>query len=93
MILVIALLGCAGGPAPEPLEPPPVVVTTPPAASDVPADIQKAVAIARAIEKEPTRVDAILQENGTTREAYEALLYDIASDDARSAVYTKALEP
>ncbi len=66
------------------------VVEVAPVADTVADGVTKAVAIADAIEKEPTRADAILAEHGTTREAYEASLFDIASDSTQSAAYAKA---
>lgn len=55
-------------------------------------DVAKIAAIAKKIEADPSKVDAILKEAGTTRKAFEADLYTIAEDADASAAYEKALE-
>ncbi len=52
---------------------------------------QDAAALAKKIQARPAAADQILQEAGTDRAAFEALLYDIAQDPAASAAYTAAL--
>lgn len=87
-IVLIALLAACGE-TPEPV----AEVETPPEAPAepaVPEQVQKAVTVAAAIDKEPARVDAILQENGMTRAEFEALLYDIAEDPALAEAYATA---
>ena len=87
--LVLALAACSSeAPAPpKPAAPAPVAA---PAAPVLPEKVQKAVTIANAIKKDPTRVDAILAENGTTRADFEALLYEIAADPALAYSYSEA---
>jgi hypothetical protein len=53
----------------------------------------RVASVADAIAAEPARADAILAENGTDRAAFEALLYDVAEDPARSQAYLSARKP
>ncbi len=57
------------------------------------AKVDKAVAVARAIERDPAGADRILQENGLTEQQLDDLLYAIAADPAMSAAYTSRLGP
>jgi hypothetical protein len=88
---LLALIACGGGETAAPPEGEGEVKTeAPPAEAPIPENVQKAATIADAIEKEPGRAEAILQENGTTRADFEAQLYDIASDPDQAAAYKKA---
>ena len=82
---MIFLLGCWE-------EPVPTIVDMPPAVSapeTVMDQVKTAASIANAIEREPERTDQILENNGTTREEYENLMYDIALDPTRAQAYAK----
>jgi hypothetical protein len=85
--LLLVLFACGGEPA-APTETP---AETTEATPD--ARVTKAAAVADAIAKEPARADAILQENGTDRAAFEALLYEIAADPAKATAYRNARKP
>lgn len=56
----------------------------------VPADVQLAVAVARAIDVTPGKADSILTAHGLTREGLDSLMYAIAADSAKSAAYSAA---
>lgn len=85
---LLALFACSPEPTPPPVAAP--VVVAPPPAPAVPEQVQKAVKIANAIEKDPSRIEAILTENGVTREQFEGMLYDIAADPALASSYAAA---
>ena len=57
----------------------------------LPEQVQKAVDVARALEADPDRVEAILEEAVMTADEYEALLYDIAADPELSRLYNEAM--
>jgi hypothetical protein len=76
VLSLMFVVACGGESAPQAEAP---VAAEAPAAT-ASTDVEKAAVIAAAIEKEPARADAILQENGTDRASFEALLYDIAAD-------------
>lgn len=54
--------------------------------------VEQAAAVARAIQADPAQADAALAEQGMTREAFEALLYEIAADPDKTAAYRDALQ-
>lgn len=56
----------------------------------VPADVQLAVGVARAIDAAPAKADSILAANGLTRDGLDSLMYAIASDSAKTAAYSAA---
>src|SRR5688500_6857226 len=51
---------------------------------------RSAAAVANAIAARPAAADSILRAAGYTREDFEQLMYDIASDSAMSAAYAAA---
>jgi hypothetical protein len=51
----------------------------------------EAAALAKKIQADPAKADAILKAAGTDRDAFEALLYDIAQDPEASRAYSDAL--
>lgn len=55
------------------------------------AMVDKAAAVARAIEANPEGAGQVLQQHGLTQEQFEAMLYDIAADPDLTAVYTARL--
>ena len=59
-------------------------------ARDKTAGPATAAAIANAIAAKPAAADSILKANGHTRDSFEALMYDIASDSAMSVAYAAA---
>ena len=89
ILIVILVAFTAGCPAPEQNaagEEAAVVEATP-----LPEQVQKAVDVAKALESDPDRVAAILEEAVMTPEEYEALLYDIAADPELSRLYNEAM--
>lgn len=56
----------------------------------VPADVQLAATVARAIDAAPTKVDSILTAHGLTRAGLDSLMYAIAADSAKTAAYSAA---
>jgi hypothetical protein len=83
--MILLFLACGSDPPPPPPLPPPAVSA--PAFSM--ESVKEAASIANAIQREPQRADQILQNNGTTRQEYEAMLYDIAIDPAQAQAYAK----
>lgn len=55
------------------------------------AMVDKAGAVARAIEANPDGAAQILQQHGLTQEQFEGMLYDIAADPDLTAAYTARL--
>lgn len=53
---------------------------------------KKAVQAAKSIKKDPTKADAVLKEAGMSRSEFEAVMYQIATDEAASEKYEKALK-
>jgi membrane-bound lytic murein transglycosylase B len=53
--------------------------------------VDRAVAVAQAIEANPTAADSILAAHGLTRAGFDSLLYDIAADSALARAYTEAI--
>ena len=49
--------------------------------------VEKAVAVANAIAKDPDSADTILEKNGLDRDTFEALMYEIARDPTLSELY------
>lgn len=47
-------------------------------------------AVSNAIAANPAAADSILQANGFTREEFQRVMYEIASDSAQSAAYAAA---
>ena len=84
-LLVTLLVAC--GDASAPVAPVPA-----PTADAVPAgsEVAALAAIADEIEAAPADADAILARHGTTREAFEAALYDVALDPAKAKEYAAA---
>lgn len=52
-----------------------------------------AATTAKAIEANPAGADSILKAAGHTRESFQALMYEIAADSAKSATYAAAKVP
>ena len=52
--------------------------------------VEQAVTVANKISAEPDKADAILEEAGLDRSAFDALLYEIAQDPDLSASYVMA---
>jgi hypothetical protein len=88
----LALAACRGSerPADQPVEQA-LMSDERAAPADLPPDVAHAVAVARAIEANPTRVDSILAAHGLTRAGLDSLMYAIAADSAKAAAYTAAL--
>jgi hypothetical protein len=56
----------------------------------LPADVQLAVTVARAIDAAPAQGDSILSAHGLTRAGLDSLMYAIAADSAKTAAYAAA---
>ena len=52
-------------------------------------DVQRAAAIANAVQAAPAKVDSILTANGLTTESLEQMMYVIAADSTKSAEYRR----
>jgi hypothetical protein len=55
----------------------------------VPPKVAEAAALAKEIQASPDDADAILERHGMTRQEFEELMYDIASDEAMSVAYER----
>lgn len=89
-MLGLAVFGCAGGtstPESETATSETMNETGSAPASDA---VQQAAEIANAIEAAPDRANEILEAHGMTAEQFEALLYEIAQDPAKSEAYAAA---
>jgi hypothetical protein len=51
---------------------------------------EQAGAVAKAVDADPSGLQAALEANGLTAETYEAALYEIATDPARTKAFEKA---
>lgn len=54
-------------------------------------DLDRAVAVARALQTNPAASDSILAANGLTQAGFDALMYEIAADSALARAYTEAI--
>lgn len=80
--------GGAGGSGRAADQQQPATPATQPAA--LPADVQLAATVARAIDAAPAKADSILAAHGLTREGLDSLMYAIAADSAKTAAYSVA---
>jgi hypothetical protein len=80
---VIALGGCGGSGSRDTAE----TAAEAPAGASVEA---RAASIADAIEARPTAADSILAANGMDLESFEALMFEIAADEQRTAAFQAA---
>lgn len=64
----------------------------PPAAeaAAVPAEVRLALTVAKGISANPTAADSVLGAHGLTRGGLDSLLYNIAVDSVKSALYNAA---
>lgn len=53
--------------------------------------VDRAVAVARAIQATPAAADSILGAHGLTRDGFDSLMYAIAADSALARVYAEGL--
>lgn len=53
--------------------------------------VDRAVAVARAIQVAPPAADSVLAAHGFTRAGFDALLYDIAVDSALARAYAEGI--
>jgi hypothetical protein len=83
--LLAFLVACGGN---EPTEAPPPAA--PPAAAPAADAASRAAEIARAIDADPSRADAILKEKGMTAADLDALMYEVAADPALTDRYVAA---
>lgn len=88
-MLGLAALGCAGGSTPE-SETAASETMNETGAAPASDAVQQAAEIANAIEAAPDRANEILEAHGMTAEQFEALLYEIAQDPAKSEAYAAA---
>lgn len=66
--------------------------SAPAAAAPADAGVELAVRIHHGIEANPAAAESVLTANGLTAASLDSLMYEIASDSARSAAYTRAIE-
>jgi hypothetical protein len=91
-ILIVLLIAMAAGcPAPTAEEGAAGDEAAVAESAPLPEQVQKAVDIAKALEADPNRIEAILEEAVMTADEYEALLYDIAADPELSRLYNEAM--
>ena len=83
-MIAILLLAC-GGAETLPTAPEPVVAEAPKPAE--PSDVDRAVAVARAIDADPTKADEALAAQGLTEAEYRELLFVIAADAAKAEAF------
>jgi hypothetical protein len=57
--------------------------------STVSPKVAKAAALAKELKANPDDADAILQRHGMTREQFDELMYEIASDEAMSQAFER----
>jgi hypothetical protein len=66
---------------------------TSPDAVPLDADVARAVTIVRALDAHPASADSVLLAHAISLDAFEALIFAIAADSAKSAQYARALAP
>lgn len=93
MLVPVALLvigACAKARAPESAMLDSAAAVAP-AAPALDPGVEKAVAVYRGIEAHPAAAESVLTANGLTQAGLDSLMYEIASDSARSAAYRNAI--
>ena len=85
----LALTACGGG---ETTEAPADAPAADAAPAPLPAKVQEAVTVAKAIRAKPDDTAAALADNGTTAAAFDALMYEIAADPALSKAFEDAMK-
>ena len=89
--LTLALFaGCGSEPTAPPPEPEPVVEPAP-AAAQAESEIEKLARIAAAIKADPSGADAALSDAGMTAEEFEAAMFALAKDPAKTAAFADAM--
>jgi hypothetical protein len=98
--LAFALSACDGGAtdpetprgsADKPAEAPRAALPDPPRpASTIPEKVQLAAAVAREISAAPELADEILGKHGLDRDAFDAIVFEIASDPQLTTAYMAA---
>ena len=86
MIALLATAACGG--AKE--EAPAADVVTTVDAPALPPDVNQAIMISKAIAANPAASDSIFAANNLTAAGFDALLYNIAADSVKSALYNAA---
>lgn len=86
--LLLPLLACGGGSEPAPTPPAPAPEAAAPA---LPAEVARAVELARAVQADPANADAALAAKGSSRAELDGLLYTIAADPTLTNLYAKEL--
>ncbi len=84
MIALLATAACGGT-----KEEAPVPATTVDAPA-LPPDVNQAITISKAIAANPAAADSIFAVNNLTAAGFDALLYNIAADSAKSRLYNAA---
>ncbi len=87
-LLVVGLMACGAAEVTAEVTPEPAAEEAP---EPAPSKVDGALVIAKAIKANPGKTDAILKKHGTDAAAFEALLFEIASDPAMSAEYAAGL--
>jgi len=82
MIALLATAACGGAKeeAPAPAKEVPAL----------PSDVTLALNVAKGISADPAAADSVLTANGLTRTGFDSLLYNIAADSVKSALYNAA---
>jgi hypothetical protein len=82
MIALLATAACGGT-----KEEAPATSTEAPA---LPPDVNQAITLSKAIAANPAAADSIFAANNLTAAGFDALLYNIAADSVKSALYNAA---
>lgn len=59
--------------------------------ASAPTVVDRAAAVARAIQADAAAADSILAAHGLTRAGFDSLMYEIAADSALARAYTEAI--
>ncbi len=91
LVFALGTFGCTATPSQESGSAESTVDTPADTPASPEADmVQSAAKIATEIEAEPDRAAAILESHGMTPEQFQALMYEIAQDPAKSEAYAAA---
>jgi hypothetical protein len=88
LLIALGIAGCTAAPSEESSSTEPAAGTE--SAAPLADDVQKAVTIANEIDASPDRAAEILAAHGMTQDEFQALMYEIAQDPAKSEAYAQA---
>jgi hypothetical protein len=85
MIALVATAACGGA-----KEEAPAAADVTAEAPTLPPDVNQAITLSNAIAANPAAADSIFAANNLTAAGFDALLYNIAADSAKSRLYNAA---